>query len=207
MYLLQMFFAKAHNIAAEYLTPKEIEEVLYLELPLSKWDYQNKRLINAVPFPYCTHEHKYMSGFIDNISKIRINGKLYTAVIDYKTSKEEFDENMVAHNQQLLSYVAGVETLTDLTIDYIAILSFTQKKLIYAPVDRQLLEEVLINYNKVIDAEVAGIYMKQVPDTKYSSCLDSFGHVCPFLEHCWPTSHDYLENKEENMDDFLPYLT
>lgn len=200
-------FAKAYQIAAEYYTPEEIEEILYLELPLSKWDYKNQRLINAVPFPNCKHEHKYMSGYIDNVCKIRVNGKIYTAVVDYKTSKEEFNENMVAHNQQLLSYVAGVEALTDLKIDYIGILSFTQKKLIYAPVDRQLMEEVFVNYNKVIDAEIAGAYIKHVPDTKYSPCLDSFGHTCPFLEHCWPSTFEFLENKKVNADEFLPYLT
>ena len=198
-------FTKAFNMAKDYYTPPEMVEILALELPLSKWDYQNSKMINPIPFPDCEIPDVYLSGFIDCLCKININGHEYTAVVDYKTSKEEFTEDLVRHNQQLLTYVAAAEKLLDIDIEYVGILSFLQKKLIHAPVDRELLEEVMINYNKVIVATYEKKFMKHVPDSKYSSCLSQFGGHCPFLEDCWPSMFDSL-NKQDD-EEYLNYLS
>ena len=199
-------FTKAFNMARDYYTPVEIVDIMALELPLSKWDRSTNKLINAVPFPGCEIPNVFLSGYIDNICKIKVNGHIYNAVVDYKTSKEEFTPDIVSHNQQLLSYVAGVEKLLDINIEYVGILSFLQKKLIYAPVNRELLEEVLTNYNKIIQATYDKTFIKHVPDSKYSPCLSQFGSHCPFLENCWPAQYNTIHNNQ-NDSDYLAYLT
>lgn len=195
-------FSRALTLATNYNTPNVLEEVLYLELPISEWNRNTNSLINGVLFPGCSHENIYLNGFIDNISKVRINGKIYTAVIDYKSSKEVFNESIVEHNQQLLMYAAAAEQLLNITIDYIGILSLIKGDLILVPVNKSIQEELLVSYNKIIDKTINREFTKHFPDTKYSTCLNSFGGPCAFLEHCWPKSYDYL-NKNNLKDDFF----
>ena len=189
-------FIKALNIIKGYRTPSIISSIEALEMPLSEWDYENNILRNPVPFPKCKHPNIYLNGFIDKICKIRVGSKTYNTIVDYKSSKETFDENIVKHNQQMLLYAAGVEYITKEPVDYIGILSFLQKDLIYVPVDRKIQEEVIDIFNKVIDKCVAGDFNKHVPDTKYSPCMNSFGGECPFLKHCWPDSYNYSHSTD-----------
>ena len=187
-------FSKALTLSTSYVTPEALEDILHLELPLSKWDKANNVLVNAVPFPNCDYPDVYLNGFIDNVAKVRVNGKVGTAVIDYKSSKETFNESIVEHNQQLLIYAAGVEKLLGITVDYIGILSFVKGDLILVPVNREIQEEVIKGFNKIITNTIEGNFTKHYPDTKYSQCLSCFGSTCPFLEHCWPKSYDYFNN-------------
>lgn len=196
-------FIRAFNIIKDYRTPPEISEIVALEMPLSEWDYDNKILRNAVPFPECNHPNVYLNGYIDSICKIKIGGKEYTTVVDYKSSKETFDQNLVKYNQQMLLYAAGVEYLTGQSVDYIGILSFLQHELIYVPVDRTIQKEVITMFNKVIDKCIKEDFIKHVPDTKYAACLNSFGGECPFLKHCWPDSYNYLHSTQDNYE--LPF--
>lgn len=190
-------FIKALNIIKNYRTPNTISDITALEMPLSEWDYENNVLRNAVPFPGCKHPDVYLNGYIDNICKIKIGGREYTTIVDYKSSKETFDENIVKHNQQMLLYAAGVEYLTKEPVEYIGILSFLQKELIYVPVDKKIQEEVISIFNKVIDKCISGEFNKHVPDTKYAPCLNSFGGECPFLKHCWPEAYNYLHSTDD----------
>ena len=193
-------FTKAYNLANTYITPNEFEEILYLELPLSNWC--NERLINPLPFPGCKHQDIYLNGFIDNVAKLNINGKNQIAIIDYKTSKEIFNTSIVQHNQQLLIYAAGVEQLLDIPIEYIAILSLVKGDLIIVPIDREIQQEVINNFNATIDKILNSEFIKHTPDTKYSACLNSFGSTCPYLQHCWPKSYNYFYN-DGLKDDYL----
>lgn len=200
-------FAKAYILADAYTTPPEFDEVLYVELPITRWNYQTNILYNPILFPGCEYPDVYLNGYIDNVSKLNINGRIVNAVIDYKTSKEEFNESIVAHNQQLLVYARGAEELLDIPIDYIGILSLPQNKLVYAEVDRELQQLVLDNYNEVIRNSHEKNFIKHVPDSKYSPCLSSFGGRCPFLEHCWPKSYAYFsEVDREDTIDVAAYL-
>ena len=196
-------FTKSLNIIGEYSTPVEISEIVALEMPLSEWDKEAEVLRNPVPFPGCKHEGIYLNGYIDNISKIQVGSKTGIAIIDYKSSKETFDQNIVKHNQQMLLYAAGVEYVTGQTVDYIGILSFLQKELVYVPVDKEIQKEVIEIFNKVIDKCVAGHFNKHIPDTKYSPCMSSFGGECPFLKNCWPQSYNYLHSIDDNFQ--LPF--
>ena len=196
-------FTKSLQIIKEYTTPREMVKMLSLEMPLSQWDYENNILRNPVPFPGCSHPHVYLNGYIDNICKIRVGSKTYTTIVDYKSSKETFDENIVKHNQQLLLYAAGVEYITGEPVEYIGILSFLQKELIYVPVDKKIQQEVIEIYNRVIDKTIKGEFNKHVPDTKYSQCLSSFGGECPFLKHCWPDAYNYNHSTDDNFS--LPF--
>lgn len=196
-------FTKSVNIIKDYTTPVEISEMVALEMPLSEWDYKENVLRNPVPFPGCNHPNIYLNGYIDNICKIKVGSKSYTAIVDYKSSKETFDQNIVKHNQQMLLYAAGVEAITGEPVDYIGILSFLQKELVYVPVDREIQAEVIEIFNKVIDKCVSGEFNKHIPDTKYSPCLSSFGGECPFLKNCWPQSYNYLHSIEDSFQ--LPF--
>lgn len=195
-------FTRAFNLASNYNTPDAFEEILYLELPLSKWDRNTNTLINAVPFPGATRKDIYLNGFIDNIAVVNVNGKQFNAVIDYKTSKEIFNDSIVEHNQQLLIYAAGAEHILNIPIDYIGILSLLKGDLILVPVDKELQNEVIKSFNQVIDKALGKQFTKHYPDSKYSNCLNSFGGACPFLKNCWPKSFDYL-NKNKLEDDFF----
>lgn len=195
-------FTRALNLANIYNTPDCFEEILYLELPISHWDKSTNSLVNAIPFPQCKHEDVYLNGYIDNISKIRVNGKVVTAVIDYKTSKEAFDSNIVEHNQQLLMYAAAAEQLLNCDIEYIGILSLLKSELILAPVNKDIQQDLLNMFSKIIDKTISNDFVKHFPDSKYSTCLDNFGGVCPFLKNCWPNSYKYI-NKNKLSDDFL----
>lgn len=187
-------FSKAYMLASNYITPPSFMRILHLELPLSEWDNANNKLINPVPFPGCKREDVYLNGYIDNIAEVYENGKNVLSVIDYKTSKETFDENIVRHNQQLLLYAAAVEYLLERPVEYIGILSLTKGELVNVPVDREIQDEVIRTFNKVVDKTIEGSFYKHIPDTKYSTCLNSFGGTCPFLEHCWPKSHEFIYN-------------
>lgn len=195
-------FSRAFNLASKYNTPSAFHEILYLELPLSNWDRNTNSLFNPTPFPDCNHKDIYLNGYIDNISVVNIKGKLYNAVIDYKTSKEVFNESIVEHNQQLLMYAKGAEYLLGIPIDYIGILSLIKNDLVLVPVDKELQNEVIKGFNQVIDKTLNNEFTKHYPDSKYSMCLNSFGGACPFLKNCWPKSFDYL-NKNNFSDDFL----
>jgi len=198
-------FSRALTLANNYVTPDAFEDILHLELPLSEWDRTKGVLTNAVPFPGCEHPDIFLNGYVDNIAKVRVKGKLGTAVIDYKSSKETFNESIVEHNQQLLIYAAGVEKLLDMQVDYIGILSFVKGDLILVPVDKELQHEVIVGYNKLIDKTLANDYHKHYPDTKYAKCLNMFGSTCPFLEHCWPKANDYHNNDGLDDDFFNQY--
>lgn len=195
-------FSRAFNLASKYNTPNALHEILYLELPLSNWDRNTNTLLNPTPFPNCPHKDIYLNGYIDNISVVNVKGKLYNAVIDYKTSKEIFNESIVEHNQQLLMYAKGAEYLLGIPIDYIGILSLIKNDLVLVPVDKELQNEVIKGFNQVIDKTLSNEFTKHYPDSKYSMCLNSFGGACPFLKNCWPKSFDYL-NKNNFSDDFL----
>lgn len=198
-------FSKALTLVTNYVTPSEFEEILYLELPLSEWNRDSNTLVNPVPFPGCTDPNVYLNGFIDNIAKVRVNGKLVTAVIDYKTSKEEFNESIVAHNQQLLIYAAGVEELLGITVDYIGILGLIKGDLVLVPVDKEIQQEVVEGFNSIIKKARANDFHKHYPDTKYSTCLNSFGSTCPFLKECWPKSYEYFHETGLEDDFFSAY--
>ena len=199
-------FSKAFNIAANYVTPPEIHEILYLELPLSRWSYTESKLYNPIKFPGCLHENIYLNGYIDLVCKLNINGKIVNAVVDYKTSKEEFTKSIVEHNQQLLVYAKAAELLLNIDIEYIAILSFLQSRLIYTPVNKEVQDLILINYNNVINNSLNISYIKHVPDSKYSPCLNSFKDVCPFLENCWPSAYNLIVNNVEPEFNYEKYL-
>lgn len=195
-------FSRAFNLASKYNTPSALHEILYLELPLSNWDRNTNTLFNPTPFPNCSHKDIYLNGYIDNISVVNVKGNLYNAVIDYKTSKEIFNESIVEHNQQLLMYAKGAEYLLGIPIDYIGILSLIKNDLVLVPVDKELQNEVIKGFNQVIDKTLNNEFTKHYPDSKYSMCLNSFGGACPFLKNCWPKSFAYL-NKNNFSDDFL----
>lgn len=195
-------FSKAYILAKNYVTPRALEDILHLELPLSEWDRNSNLLRNAIPFPNCKHDDVYLNGYVDCVGKIKVNGKIVTAIIDYKTSKETFNTSIVEHNQQLLMYAAGVEKLLGEPITHIAILSLTNGDLVVAEVDQEIQEEIIDNFNTIIDKVFSGDFHKHVPDTKYAPCLSMFGGTCPMLEHCWSKSYDYLF-KDNLEDDYL----
>lgn len=194
-------FTKSLTLASNYITPDAFESILHLELPLSEWNIATNKLTNAVPFPGCKHPNIYLNGYIDNISKVKYKNKLGNAVIDYKSSKETFNESIVEHNQQLLIYAAGAEKLLDIVIDYIGILSFVKGDLILVPIDRDIQKEVIEGYNKIINKTIEGDFYKNYPDTKYSKCLNMFGSNCTFLKNCWPKADEFHNAKILN-DDF-----
>lgn len=199
-------FVKSFNIATNYKTPKEILKTHYLELPLSKWDGENNCIINPVPFPGCEFEDIYLNGFIDNISEINYKGEKVNAVIDYKTSKELFNENIVEHNQQLLIYAAGVSHLLNKEITHIGILSFIQKELIITPINKSIQEQVISNFNKVIEKTLNRDFIKHVPDSKYSPCLNMYGSECSYLKQCWVNSYNNINNVSDAYLDLLSSL-
>lgn len=200
-------FSKAYILAKNYVTPNAIEDILHLELPLSEWDKNAGLLRNAVKFPGCNHKNVYFNGYVDNVARVRVDGKVVNAVIDYKTSKETFNTNIVSHNQQLLMYAATVQELLDIPITHVGILSLTTGDLIMAAVDEDIQYEVIENFNKIIDKVFNNDFHKHVPDTKYSSCLSMFGGTCPMLEHCWPKSYDYLFKDSLQDDYFAQYYS
>jgi len=195
-------FSKSFKLASKYSTPEEFKDILHLELPLSNWDKKTNTLINPVPFPDCTHPNIYLNGFIDNISKVQVNGQLVTAVIDYKTSKETFNKSIVQHNQQLLLYAAGAEYVLQQPIEYIGILSLLKNDLVLVPVDKELQTEVIKGFNTVINNIINNNFVKHYPDSRYSACLNSFNAPCPFLKNCWPQSYEF-STRHSFSDDFL----
>ena len=198
-------FTKAYNLATKYVTPDPITEILHLELPITEWDKETSTIRNPIKFPGCKHEDVFLNGYVDNIARVMYKGKEVLAVIDYKTSKEEFNDSIVEHNQQLLLYAKGVSELLGEEVTHVAILSLLTNNLVIVPVDEELQEEVIENFNLVIDKIFAKDWHKHVPDTKYSPCLNSFGGKCPMLEHCWPKSMEYF-NRQNMVDDFInPY--
>jgi CRISPR/Cas system-associated exonuclease Cas4 (RecB family) len=195
-------FSRALNLSNIYTTPNALEEILHLELPISHWDKSSNSLINAVPFPNCKHKDIYLNGYIDNISKVRVDGKTATAVIDYKTSREVFNTSVVQHNQQLLMYAAAASELLNCDIEYIGILSLLRSELILVSIDKEIQTEIITAFNKIIDKTINNDFVKHFPDTEYSTCLNNFGAPCPFLKNCWPNSYQYI-NRDKLSDDFL----
>ena len=99
-------------------------------------------------------------------------------------------------------YAAAASILLDCDIEYIGILSLLKSDLVLVPINKDIQEELIVMFNKIIDKTLANDFVKHFPDTKYSACLNSFGGPCPFLKECWPKSHDYL-NRFNMSDDYL----
>lgn len=198
-------YCKTINLLKQYRHPSEIINTMYCELELSEWNEEKKEIKNPVLFPFIRNykDNTYINGYIDNISKIEVEGREENCVIDYKTSKEEFSKSTVSHNQQLLLYAYCVEKLTGEEVNYIGIMSLTHNKLVYVEVDRRIQKTVLTKLATLIELINAKLYLKNIPDSKYSKCLSSFGKECIFLSECWSK---FTQIEEEPSLDIKEYF-
>lgn len=191
--------ANAYAICFGYKQPEELVEVIYPEMPISdyKLTEEGPVLLNAVPMPeaYGGEEGYYLNGYIDVVGTVRHKGKLKKAIIDYKTSKEDFTEEEIIYNVQLFSYVYAYEYLTGEELEVMGIFNLRTNRLVLVDIDRALMAdmlEALFSTHKAIKAE---IFKKEIPDNSYCKCLNSYGKVCDFLQHCHPKLYEQKVGK------------
>lgn len=180
-------YSQAYYIVSKYTVPNSIIETEAIEMPFGTYDSETQEIINPVFFPpEFAEEPVILNGFIDWVGKVNIDGKIGIAIIDYKTSKEQFTESTVSYNLQLYSYVYAYETITNKKVDYIGIHSLRHNELVIVPVSRHKMEAVLkslFSKHKYIKNQQ---YLKRIPDSVYSPCLNQFNKPCSYLKYCYP---------------------
>lgn len=188
-------FTEAYTLACNYETPPEIVETLFLEFPLSDYNYETKEFTNPVLMPdeYGGDLGIYLNGYIDWLGYVYFAGKKRLALIDYKTSKENLTEDKLEYHAQLLAYVYAVEKLLGLKVEVIGVHSLRHKKLALTLVDRDILQEanrsLFSKHNKIAACHFEKDHL---PDSQYSPCLSSFGRECPHLALCYPKIYNKL---------------
>lgn len=188
-------FTEAYTLACNYETPSEIVETLFLEFPLSDYNYETKEFTNPVLMPdeYGGNLGIYLNGYIDWLGYVYFAGKKRLALIDYKTSKENLTEDKLEYHAQLLAYVYAVEKLLDLKVEVIGVHSLRHKKLALTLVDRDILQEanksLFSKHNKIAACHFEKDHL---PDSQYSPCLSNFGRECPHLALCYPKIYNKL---------------
>ena len=188
-------FTEAYTLACNYETPVEIVETLFLEFPLSDYNYETKEFTNPVLMPdeYGGDLGIYLNGYIDWVGYVYFQGKKRLALIDYKTSKENLTEDKLEYHAQLLAYVYAVEKLLGLEVEVIGVHSLRHKKLALTLVDREILQEAnrsLFSKHKKIAA--CQFEKDHLPDSQYSQCLNTFQKECSFLQNCYPKIYNKL---------------
>lgn len=179
-------YSTARLLCKNYQTPTELESIKWIEFPFSKWDKDLNLLINPISFSTKSSKEIFISGFIDLVCEIEIDGKIYTAIIDHKTSKEKFTKETVFFNRQLNLYTVLYEKLTGEQIDYIGINAIRDNELILTPVDATIRQEIFHSFIQSILSTKSEVYLKFFPDSPYSPCLNMFNKECPYLAECHP---------------------
>jgi hypothetical protein len=191
-------FTEAYTLACNYETPSEIVETLFLEFPLSDYNYETKEFTNPVLMPdeYGGDLGIYLNGYIDWLGYVYFAGKKRLALIDYKTSKENLTEDKLQYHAQLLAYVYAVEKLLGLKVEVIGVHSLRHKRLALTLVDRDILQEAnksLFSKHKKIAA--CHFEKDHLPDSQYSVCLNMYNRECAFLQYCHPKIYNKLHPK------------
>jgi len=181
-------YADAVRIVNNYVHPSSITAIKEIEMPISHFNRQTEELINPVLLPpkYGGNDGIYLNAYIDLVCEI--DGKL--ALVDHKTSSKPVTEYMVAHNEQLATYVYAYGQLTGTIPAYIAINELRTGRLVVAEVIPEILKQAFLSLVKshygIVSCRELNHYSKHAPQDSYSTCLNSFGKPCPFLEHCHP---------------------
>ena len=188
-------YTEAYILALNYVTPVEMRKTLHLEFPLSKYDYETQELINPVLMPdeYGGKEGIYLNGYIDWIGYVYFEGKERFAIIDYKSNKESINEDKLEYHGQLLAYVYAIEKLMGKEVEVIGVHSLRHKKLVLTRVNREILEianKSVFSKHKLIAAE--HFEKEHLPNSQYSSCLNSFSRECEYLQYCYPKMFNKL---------------
>lgn len=191
--------AEGYSLMKKYKHPQmalpsgekiKLKKILYIELPISVINKETGIITNPVKMPdeYGGSSLVYLNGYLDLVGADE-EGNI--AIIDHKTSKNEFTHQDIAHNVQLLSYVWAFENLTGLTVKYIGInnLRYGSCNIVEVPPHEALLERLytLFKNHNLIEHK---IFNKRTPEP-YSPCLDSYGKRCPYLNMCWPDVNNY----------------
>lgn len=189
-------FCDAFNICRKYRTPKEILEVVSVEMPLSHWDSNTHQLLNPVLMPeeFGGKEGIFLNGYIDMVCKVLLDGQEVLALVDHKSSKSAFDSDGVAYNRQLLAYAYAYHQLTGTKIQAIGINNLRSNTLVLSPIDDSIMQSSLYNLffsHNMIQSEV---FIKTIPEDSYSKCTSSYGKPCPFLHVCYPHLYNKLLN-------------
>ncbi len=181
-------FSEAYNISKKYRTPKQILEVIAVEMPLSHWDESTKQIINPVPMPqeHGGNDGVMLNGYIDAICKVVINGRQYTAIVDHKSSKAAYTDNQVMYNRQMMAYAYAYEYLTGTKIDAVGINNLRENTLALSLIDRDVMIASMNSLFSIHHKIKAEEFVKEIPEDSYSKCFNTFQKNCPYLETCYP---------------------
>lgn len=181
-YSISDAFSDAKNLIDRYSPHPYLEEVIAVELAISKNSPEG--ILNAVRIPskYVGDKEIYLNGYVDLIAKMP-DGVI---IVDHKTNSSDFTESDVRYNVQLLTYVYAYYEITGIKAKYIGINNIRRNNLCYVqtPSDseiEEILDSLFFNHT-LIEKE---IFTKHSPEN-YSPCLSMYGSPCPYLSTCWP---------------------
>lgn len=178
-------YTTARLLAKEYVTPSEIVSIEEIELPISKWDKESSIMINPIKIE--AEEDIYLTAFLDLVCLVEVDRKPEIAILDHKTSKERYTQEIVLHNQQLNIYAVLYELLSGQQVKYIGINSIRHKELVLTEVNRELRDAIMNNFLQTITSTKQGVFVKSFPDSQYSTCLNMYNKKCSYLNICHPT--------------------
>jgi PD-(D/E)XK nuclease superfamily len=174
-------YAEAYSLVISYKVPTL--EVMYVELPLSKYDSSTMKVINPIILPegYGGEKGIYLCGSIDLVAMY--NGAL--TVIDHKTSAGAAPSTEeVSTNPQLITYAWAYEQLTGHVVEGVAINHIRSGQMVWAPITPHR-DKVLYSLLGVHKAVERDYFPMHTPSEYDSPCNKWYGKECPFKAHCW----------------------
>lgn len=185
-------FSEALLICDNYRSPSALKEILAIEFPISHFVSGTHQLVNPVPIPIETKDTIYLNGYIDMIALVSYEGKEYKAIIDHKTSKSDYTAEDIEYNRQLVTYAYAYEYLTGEKIEVIGINNMRTNSLVLAKINTQSSIEAIHNLFSPHSMIEQQMFVKHIPEDKYSPCFNSFGKPCTYLKYCYPKKALYL---------------
>lgn len=179
---------EAYTLAYLYQNPKEyeLENIHALEFPISDYNYQTKELINPFKYTNKTNQEFYVTGYIDYVGKVKIENQSYLAVIDYKSGKSDYEIQHIKYNPQLLFYALAYEKITQHKVEVVGIHNLQSNNLVLSKINTDLQKDILNSFFHKQEIVHQNIFIKHLPENKYSPCLNSFNKPCSYLQDCYP---------------------
>jgi hypothetical protein len=187
-----LLIAEAMSLIESVSVPDLLERNLASELGVSlKTD--DGDFHNPVFFP--GSKELLLKCYIDNVS-MDAHGRVW--IIDYKTSKQKPEPHDVMHMPQLLLYSYAYQQLENLWPSIVAIWHLPTAQIVAAPLDKDVLWQVLAEVQDTQQKIDSGIFPRCNPTDYGSPCVrrdyvtqEVFS--CPYLGRCWPRYAEALK--------------
>lgn len=175
------------KIASKFNLDTNIKKIIAVELEFSPETI-------AITTPNTGEKGPILEAYIDLIAELQ-DGE--TAIIDYKSGSQDYEQVEIDFNSQLLTYSYAYEQTTGQQPKYIGIYNLKSNKLIMSEMRPSIRDQVIEQLTSVHNDIVNNKFEKRIPNKDYANscpCLDQFHKPCPFLANCYPDLYEKLNS-------------